>query len=347
MTDMKGIALVLAVLVLGGVVLMTYVAPPATQGGGGGGVTPPAAVICPSTSGTSTTIDASNVLDTSGTGAVDVGMVCIGANGAVRVLSDTTGNAQTVACNVEESCKMLSNGNAGGDQGKLVSILSGTATMAADGSGFTFTPTGYDSYVKIGVQTQGALEVRAFNADDKKWACVNASECGTWQTASGVIFGDSATGAAIAMDAGDELNLQLEYRADASYENVNDRGVVVAVDAGAGVWKEPSIIVNGVTYTSNKAALTPEEQVAYSDSEYAIIVPQDVLITSNNKLTVDFGIVADTAPGAGDDVTISVQPRGTYQKTTDTNQVVGASCNKDDSGKTSIHEKFTVVANVA
>ncbi len=236
---------------------------------------------------------------------------------------------------------------------KLMSA-SGTngVALSPDNSFITVKTQCASAYVNlVGTAHANSLDVRMYNQDTTGWFYSNTTQANTaWIQIgnSATNSSDNATFMSITnsnttqtVGANGEVNMVLHLRATNNYENMNDFGYLVLVDAGTKAltqWNTFSITVNGKIYNSDTTSLTSAEQKAFSGNDWAFIINQPLTKTPSTTIHVD---MTATSIVPTSNIIITIVPRAQFLNQDNNGMNIGAA--KDDTTFSIPVDSFTVV----
>jgi hypothetical protein len=138
------------------------------------------------------------------------------------------------------------------------------------------------------------------------WIYNNVTGTATVPQASGALFYSTAgAGTKMNVTMGQDVDVKYVLRADSSYVDFADFGVVIYVNASVGSWNEPKLSVNGVQLSP--AVLSDAEKRKYSEYEYAYKMADApatgaLLADRDVELVFQMSALSDVDPSATLDV---------------------------------------------
>lgn len=318
-----------------------------------GGITAPGicSTPCPDDLTWNGTINVQNALNNTGVETYDTTTYFYTySDGAIENLkskiTDTISGSVSLTCGQEYLVEVISTDGAAGDSSEILSAPS-NAELTADGSAI-FTACGDGSTMTFKMNQRGVPEVRAKDVINDGFMYTSTGSPNTdYHTTDGVAFNATANGTAQSVGSGGELHVIQYVRANLDDNDFNDQGVIVLIDAAPSVWDEPTIKIDGVVKSDSMASLNADERIAYSDYEYAYLIPKDRAITKNGEVSVDINIFALSGvdPTVANAISVDYAVRGKYESTTESDTVkLGAV--KDDSSKTQVYTLHDTVLNM-
>ena len=303
---------------------------------------------CPDTKTTSLTIDVKNTANETGSEGFDITgylyKIVDGEEEYVTSITDTTDpTATSIECGYEYVFKPVSTDGASGDEGHFTKVLSGDARIK-DGWLY-FTADGAKKNIIVGMDQHATLKCRAYD-NNQKALMYDSSDASNSDYETDPVTFTSTTDNTTATDESLGLDIEFECLAVESDTNYNDRGIWVLIDAPTNTWKEPSVYVNGAKLSEASDLMTNYERRAYSDYEYAFLIPESVVVKDGGE-GMDVRVVMDLLDGvssAGADPQIDFAPRASYLSTDGVNVKVGAV--KDDSSTTQIYSIYDITVDV-
>ncbi len=304
---------------------------------------------CPDTLTFAAVVNMENPLNQTGTETYDTTMYFFNTDGSLKTSSaDSTAGASTLECGRTYTIQTISTSGAAGDSALIKAAPTG-ASVSADGT-VTMTACGAGETWTFRANQHGLPEVRAKDivGDGFMFDTLDASAT-DYESTDGAIFGgttNNVTG--VTVDSGGELHVMEYVRATADDQDVNDLGILVLVDMPTSVWGTPTVKIDGNAVSDVTASLSDQERIAYSDYEYAYLIPSGRIVSQAKEIAVDFSVFALSGqnPTGAHNVSIDYSPRGRYASTQQTN-VLKVGAVDDSTSRTQIHTLHDTVIWVA
>jgi len=303
---------------------------------------------CPDDGITTLTLSVKNMGNTSGDETFDMGGRLVGDNGHKATVADTTEGSYSLNCGEVYTLKGLSASGAEGDSAEFSSIVDGNAVVNADGEVEFLANKNAMSIIVGGVQ-HDVLEFRAKDVINDAFMYDDAENNANDYDTDGVNFKSTTNNETdTAIGSGGEFHVMLYYRPTTAEDTVfgDIDGYYVLVEAPSTIYSEPTVKVDGVTYSNMKDSLNADEKLAYNGYEYVYHVPHSV--KKNAETALDFQIFALSGvnPADANDMEIDLASRGAYASTSNSN-VVQLGSVKDDSSQTVVHTLMDVGFDVS
>jgi hypothetical protein len=310
-------------------------------------VTPTAcSVECSSTGLTALVVDVDNTLSTT-TANYDVTMLCKSDSGTISLTDTTSPDSEDFNCGETYECKILSETGAGGDTSIVKEIKAGNAVVTSDRN-LRFTACGPSMSLRVGSEVKGAVQTRAWDLNAAAWMYVNASTT-AWSSTDGTVYmGTADNSTATAVGSGGNIRFKLQIQPTAVVQNLNDRGILIGIDAAPNVWDADTVLckIDGQTVQSNKAVLNSDEQTAFSDYEYMYLIDKSVVQPDYMELDCTMTAVSGVDPGASDSPALMITMRGHSASNSDPTQYI-VSAVQDNAAKTAVHTQHGVTIQVS
>ena len=216
-----------------------------------------------------------------------------------------------------------------------------------DNIGVKVTLKGTNTYVTVkGYKHADAVYVRMYdNINQNFYYNATASSNTQWiavaDGADAKFYTTTSNSTEEDVGANGDLDFTIQIKTQNNYEELNDLGILVLVDAGSSAesyWNDFCIEFEGQEYCDASTELTPEEAKRFSEYDWVFIIPPEASIKSTYK-TFHFPMKA-TSNDPSSDIKITFAIRGTYQGIEDDKIHVGAA--KDDSSHSKVVSEFTV-----
>jgi hypothetical protein len=237
---------------------------------------------CPDNGVTAFTLDVFNKENVTGSENYDVTAYIFNKDTDTikTVISDTTApTAVNLDCGKSYVAKLVSTDGSAGDKSTIMSVQGDGATVVNGNIEFT-TKTATLS-LRAQAQQHATETVRAFDKiqNDQMFDSSDSSEID--YEASGVTF-TSTVNNATASDETLGFDVELDFKAVETDADYNDRGILVLIEMPTTKWEEtPSVYANGKAL--EKVTLTGSEKSAYTDYEYAFLIPADVVMKDGSQ----------------------------------------------------------------
>ena len=284
-----------------------------TPSTGGISTTPTGAVVatlCPDALTTSVTLKVYNKLDTAATQTMNNTILLYEMSDAKEALVMTTnaGATATLDCGKTYRVKLLSD-DTNDFSAKILGVRSGKgAVLGADGKYVEFQTAGATYNLELDGKKHSNLTLKLFDNKANGWVFDSTSGTAGNYQASPVNF-VSAVNATTVMNITTGQNIDATYtlRAASAYADFADFGAIVYVNASVKVWDTPTLTYNGVVL--DPADLTTSEKRAYSEYEYAFVLPaapaDKALIPDKDQvMKLQISALSDVDPTATDDLDV-------------------------------------------
>ena len=334
---------VLGIIFVGGM-LLTWTGFVPAEGGGFMPSVPTETVItsCPNDGDTTLTLTVQNILNTTGIETYDVA-----GRLNMQTVADTTAGSYTINCGEEYELSLLASDSDGGDNSKILSILSYSGMVSApvirDGK-VVFTPNRGTVVLTVGSSQHGTMESRWYDLDAAGWIYNGApyDNDGTDYEATGVIFQSTVNATAKAVGTNGELNYRGDIRADSIDEEFCDYYCLFLAEAPVATWQAPILKVDGITLTDAKGTLTTNEEKLFSSYEYIYKYNGKI---DYNGVSVEYKLRANSGVDPSTNPDLDIAGAGNFLSVDGTAVKNGAA--SDDSTSTIVYTRHDIEFNIS
>ncbi len=266
---------------------------------------------------------------------------------SVTTNNGSTRNYSTVSLNSGQTYKLYGISNTGANAKLISASGTGNVALSPDNSFITVKAECSNTYVNlVGTAHADSLDVRMYDqADNGYFYGFNESSNTNWVTMNSTnntatFYTIISNSTAQTVNANGEVNMIVNLRATNDYQNMNDFGYLVLVNAGTSAltqWNDFSITVNGKIYNSDTSALTTFEQKAFSADQWAFVVNQPLKRTTT-AIHID---MTATSQQPKSNIIVTIVPRGQFINQAENGVLQGAA--KDDSTFSIPVDSFTIV----
>jgi hypothetical protein len=170
-----------------------------------------------------------------------------------------------------------------------------------------------------------------------------------WYDVDAMIWNSTTNASAMTINANGELYVTYHIRANTSYDDLNDRGIIFLVDAPNTEWDLTKAVakINGVTVANDKSLLNADENIAYGSTyEYAYVYSGDQVVDSVNEMTFELHMIAAAGANPSTDINVDIAQRGLHASTANA-VLFKTGAVLDDAGKTQLHALWDTTLNIA
>jgi len=241
----------------------------------------------PSDQDTSFKFDVKNLANTTTSEGFDVTAYLFekgdGGEQLVATITDTTSpTATSINYGSNYILKVVGTDGASGDTSYIQQIKGNIMANIVNGN-LEFTATKANVNLEAKMNQHATLQCRLYdNVAKGLMYNTGVGETATDYETTGVTW-TSTTDNATAYDETGGVDLEFECKAVQSDTDYNDRGVLVLIEAPVAVWDEPVVYVNGMELKEATAQLNDDERKAYTDYEYAFLIPQNVVMKDGSE----------------------------------------------------------------
>lgn len=231
------------------------------------------------------------------------------------IVTDSQASTASLTCNDDYETRLRSTNAANGNSSRIDSFTGDDVAGIVEGENGQagrFKATGQRQTLTMESPEHGTIQARVYDRDAAAYL-VDADTGGLgYQTLNNTWRG-ATNGSATVVGVDGQIDFRIDYQSVQSDAQFNDQSFLVVINAGTGVWQEPTVTFGGDVFTNIEGGLSVGCNRLLADDEYVYkIEGADFPSAGAASLEVAMKALSGINPGTSDSVRVTLVAVGTY-----------------------------------